>query len=371
MANILDYLEWRGDLSFNNDPVSDIDFLIFSRLAYIPFDRIVYERPTEDCITLGYACSKVLENVNNQILELSAKEDSDLLRLLQSSARFSELEIACYTKILNEDIEEQFAAVTFILPDKTCVIAFRGTDSTVIGWKEDLNMGFAGNVPSQLDSVKYIDRIAEYYKKKIMVCGHSKGGNLAIYASTFCSTQTKKLIAAVRNMDGPGFNENVSFTTNYTLPEALIRTYVPQSSIVGMLLEHNEEFTIIHSTRVGILQHDVYSWQLIGNQFETMENLTDSSQFIDKLLKNWLIEMNPDLREKMIDGLYNIISSSDSVTIKDLINGKNVIPMIKAASSLDDETRNSIIEAFRLLKNSLKVSLPEFTEKQLPAKSKI
>ena len=188
-----------------------------------------------------------------------------LYPVLANSVRFGNLYISDFINKKDVEQEKQFSAITVHLPNDYIYVAFRGTDNTIVGWREDLNMCFSDTVPSQIDAVNYLNSIAKKYDNenlKIFVGGHSKGGNLAIYAAAFCDLKFQEKIVTVYNNDGPGFSENIVDTEEYRRILPKIQTFMPQTSIIGRLLNHKEKIIILESTQTGIMQHDLYSWQV-------------------------------------------------------------------------------------------------------------
>lgn len=205
MANILEYIIWRGDLTFKQSELNEVDSLILSRFSYFPLDGLFFD---DKKITIKEAYDRLLSIGidDKKILQI---EDKDLFPALANSKRFGELYITNYINKIDKEEEKQFSAVTIILPDNTIYISYRGTDNTLVGWKEDFNLSFDVDVPSQYDAVAYLEKTTRKTKKKIRLGGHSKGGNLAVYAAIFCDDKTKNQILEVYNHDGPGMSSNV------------------------------------------------------------------------------------------------------------------------------------------------------------------
>ena len=248
--------------------------------------------------------------------------------------------------------QTQFSAITFKLTEDTYFVVYRGTDNTLVGWKEDFNMSFVCPVPAQTLAVEYLEMIAKQFDGKIIVGGHSKGGNLAVYAAAFCDPEIQERITMVYNYDGPGFTENVLAEEGYKRICGRIKTYVPQSSVVGMLLGHEEKYTIVHSSNpTMLLQHDTYTWDIRRNKFVYLETVTNSSKFIDSTLKGWMSSLDSARREKVVDTIYNILLQTKAKTIKDL--SKNWLAtsnkIVKSLITLDDDTRKIVLEAIGAL----------------------
>lgn len=314
MANTFNYIRWRGDLKITQDGFNEIDNLILARFAYFPFDNIFKENEEVTIEELGKRFEK-LDVSKERILQ---KEDVDFFPEMAKSKRFGEMKAVKYVNKLDKEEENQFSAITILMPDNTIYVSYRGTDNTIIGWKEDFNMSFKSHVAAQKDSVLYLNTIAKYYKGKIRIGGHSKGGNLAVYAGTFADSKTKKRIINIYNNDGPGFNEDITETNEYKDIIGKVNTYIPQESIIGRLLNHEEKYTILRSTQKGIMQHDLYTWQLVGNKFEYLQQVTNGSEFIDKTIRAWLANVSVEEREKFIDIIFEIIESTNAKTLAEI-----------------------------------------------------
>ena len=244
MANIFDYMQWR-DLEITKQvEFNEIDNLILSRLSYFPLDGLFIDN---EKIQLNQIYKKYKERrIVGHILQ---KEDLKLFPILASSIRFGNILLSDYINKIDSKLEKQFSAITIYLPDETMYVAFRGTDNTIIGWKEDFNMSFSKLVPAQTDAVNYLESVAKKYKNRIRVGGHSKGGNLAVYAAAFCNKHVKDKIINVYNNDGPGFCDEVVNSEQYKEIIDRVHTYIPQTSIIGRLLNHEEETIILKSTQ--------------------------------------------------------------------------------------------------------------------------
>lgn len=355
MANIFDYLFWRGDLSLKQDKFNEVDGMILARLSYIPFECIV-EQFIDFSLTVGKIYSLQLGSLDFQD-KVIEKEDIQLVSALSECKRFFEMEVLAYKNLIDLESQTQFSAITVCLDSDLYYISFRGTDNTLVGWKEDFNMGFTCPVPSQKQAVQYLTEMAGQVKGNFILGGHSKGGNLAVYAAAFCDVAIQERIQAVYNYDGPGFDETVLSKKGYKCICNRINTFVPQSSIVGMLLGHEEKYTIVHSSQViGPLQHNIYSWDVEQDHFIYLETVTNTSRFVDFTLKEWIASMDSTQREKFVDTIYMILAETNAHTFKELgenwfLNAKAVLKSIK---NLDDETRKAVTETLHVLKQSAK-----------------
>ena len=226
MADLFTYLDWRGDLTFSERALNPIDGVILARAAYFPYAKILTPGDMRGMRLADAARAfEALENLPQIVLRA---DDVRLIAALRESARFAELMVCAYADELDAPTQTQFSAVTFVLPDGARVVSFRGTDSTLIGWKEDFNMGFVCPVPAQTLAVSYLEDIAARAPDApLYVVGHSKGGNLAVYAAAFCREEVQPRIRTVYNYDGPGFDQTVLARDGYRHIRERVRTYVP------------------------------------------------------------------------------------------------------------------------------------------------
>ncbi len=366
MANMIDYIRWRGDIPLWQVPLGEVDALILSYLAYMPFDDIVPAALTAPGILLKDAVREVLgrHEVGELPLAFSPKEDKRLLEAVAESCRFADMNLCGFVHRFDAEREEQFCAMTVLTPAGPAVIAFRGTDRTVVGWKEDFNMSFSGVVPAQRSAVFYAREAAAAVNTPLVLCGHSKGGNLAAYASLFSGEETQGKIVCVYNFDGPGFNEEVIASEEFARVDMRIHVFVPKASMVGILLWHSEPFAVVESESVSVFQHLPYHWQVMGGKLVAASGLSGDSRLTDITLKRWLQSLPPQLRRRVIDGIYGVLSVSDGKHIADLFEPRNVLAIIRAAGTMDEETRAALTEAFRLLGDTLKETLPDFIDEK-------
>ena len=276
------------------------------------------------------------------------------------SERFGKLLATKYINKIDPEQEKQFAAITVLMPNDTIFVSYRGTDNTIVGWKEDLNMSFKSHIASQISAKKYLEIIAqEYPDKKIRIGGHSKGGNIAVYAATFVNKEIKDRIINVYNNDGPGFCDDVIETPEYKEMIEKVHTYIPQSSVIGRLMNHKEKYTVVESTQKGIMQHDLYSWEVLGKQFVTLEEVTNGSEFVDKTIKEWLENVEPTKREQVIDVVFDILNTTEAQTMKEIKTNwfTNARTMMASYKNIDNETKEliwqTLNELFKVAKDNV------------------
>ena len=364
MANIIDYVHWRGDLPVSQVPLGEVDALVLSYLAYMDFSGVAPAGWQDGGVLLSDAAAHLMARSKTDTCVMdSAKDDCRLLTALQGSERFGTMRVLGCVDRFDREREEQFAAVTFVPAAGPAVVAFRGTDTTVVGWKEDFNMSFSDEVPSQRAALAYVSDAVQALGMPVVLSGHSKGGNLAAYAGIFAEDAVQRRIECVYNFDGPGFNERITALPAFRQIDMRIHTFVTQSSMIGIIMWHAEPFTVVKSDANGVLQHNPYSWQVMAGRLITLPERTSESRLAEETIKHWLAELTPDARRQFIDGIYAVLSVSEGRNVVDLFEAKNVRAILRAAGSMDEPTREAIAEAFRLLGNSLKETIPEWIDR--------
>lgn len=353
MANIIDYLDWRGDITLNECGLNEIDNMILSRFSYLPFSKV----KLSDNETVGSIMEKFKDLSQD---DFNIYGDFPLSQKLLKYVRFRNLEVSDYYSIVDNEVEKQFAAICIHLPNNEIYVSYCGTDNTIVGWKEDFNLSFMTHIPAQIEGVKYLKNIASKYpSKKIHIGGHSKGGNVAVYSAVFAGEDIQNRIIDVTNHDGPGFDESVIELNEYKRILDRIFTYIPQSSIIGRLLEHKEKYKIVQSVEKGIMQHDIYSWQVMGSKIIQCSDLTNGSDFINQTLRNWLKNTSRDQRKQVIDVIYSLVIATDATTCKEFSKSrfKNLNEVLKQYKTLGDNDKKMISEVVFALVNSAKDSL--------------
>ena len=380
MANILDYLDWRGDLTVAQAPFNEVDNLILAELAFVNFGGIVPGPGVGESISLRQAAdaffARIPDGEKVEMGVLVPDEIVELLRRAAESARFCDMKLSCFVDWLDYDRAEQFAAMTVETGDGALYLAFRGTDDTLAGWKEDFHMACMAEVPAQNMALNYLRKVASLYpRRKMRMGGHSKGGNLAVYAAVFAPAIIQKRLLTVWSNDGPGFRETVLSLPQHARIADRIITIVPKSSVVGMILEHDEDYTVVDSSQKGLLQHDGFSWEVLGGRFVKLRSVTRQARINDRVLKEWVRNMPLEQREKFVDGLFEVLTASGAETLTDLKEEKikTAGAMVKAMKDMEKDTRDALIYAVKVLfRSNAKVLLEELQqETEKKAKKKI
>lgn len=354
MGTLFDYLDWRGDLSFSACPLGEVDNLIFSNVCYLDFEGIISDKLDKSIMYLT-AMKRYKQLHKGEVGYLGLIFPTDMVKLATKAARserFGRTRVAGHINIIDLSVEMQFSATTFLLDDNSCFVSFRGSDDTLVAWKENFNMSFMSTVPAQEKALEYLEDVARTYPQRhIYVGGHSKGGNLAIYAAAKCSPEVKERIACVYSNDSPGFSKEFLESEGYAGVKDRVKALVPQSSVIGLLLEHVDGQTVVKSNHTGLYQHDCLGWEIKGKSLVHLDKLTADSQSIDRTLKVWLSDMSTEKRRRIVNTVYDIISSDSVKTLTELNADKKL--MLKAWNSLDVEDRKYIRQlAHQLVKIS-------------------
>lgn len=356
--DIIDYAILNAHKDFDKLPFSKIDGLIFAQLSYLSFDNIVPDLKNRG---KGLLLSQVAEHENYEAifpLERTAERNKKLLNAVAYSNRYGKIHVNYYEDIFDIEKDTQFCAITFIFPNGDACITFRGTDSTITGWKENFNMLFTSPVAAQSHSVPYVESVAKKIKGKITLVGHSKGGNLAIYAGTMCNDETKAKIIEIQSFDSPGFTKEFIESEKHLATEEKIAKFIPEESMVGLMLNNRENYRIIKSEGSGILQHDPFMWQVENDDFVNGEKLYMGSKFFDDTFNGWVNSSTPEQREKFVEALFEMIQAANAENTTSFIdwadNLKSNAPLIyENLKDLDPETRALVLKGFGNLFSSI------------------
>ena len=348
MANIIDYIDWRGDLGFECAPFNDVDALILAQLSYLPFDGIL----TDDVTMTVREISEhfIPEKIPEKLRIISFRDDCTLLKKMGSSERFGKLPISGFTHSLSAEREEQFAALTCELPDGKRYISFRGTDDTIAGWKEDFNFSYLSETPSQARAVKYVNSL-EDDDSELILGGHSKGGNLAVYAAVFCEERKHDRIRRIYDFDGPGFRSETADSEDYRRTIPLITSIIPESSLVGQLLTANVQHSIVKSNASGLMQHLVYSWQVKRDRPDFTDELSTAGSIINKTVSTWLGGLDDETRRMTVKAIFALLEAPDAETFTELGKGKlkTYAAILNGIRKLAPEQQKVLMHAFKKL----------------------
>lgn len=370
MANLLDYLDWRGDLTLEQAPFNEVDNLILAELVFVDFKGIVPGPGEGASVNLRQAADTFFarfpkgEKIDMGVLVPDAIPE--MLRKMAASNRFRDMKLNCFVDWLDTEKAEQFAALTIETGDGALYLSFRGTDDTLAGWKEDFHLACVPEVPAQKMAVQYVERVARQFpRRKLRLGGHSKGGNLAVWSGVFCPAAIQRRIAAIWSNDGPGFHDDILSLPQHQRVADRIVSIVPKSSVVGMILEHEEDYFVVDSDQQGLMQHDGFSWQVLGDHFVKLRSVTRQGRLNDLVLKEWVHHMSQEQRELFVDGLFTVLSASGAQTLTDLKDEsfKAAGAMVKAMKDMDKDTRDALFYAIKLLfRSNFKVLIEDWQQ---------
>ncbi len=317
MDTIFDYLDWRGDVPFSASPFNEVDNYIVAKIGCCNFDGAVPEGAAS--VPIGEALGAWFSRAGADYFgALASAKLGPVLRRLPETPRFRGLTLSGFVRRALPERTEQFSALTVSIPDGTHYVSFRGTDDTLYAWKEDCMMALSGAVPAQRDAADYLTWAAAAYAGPLRVGGHSKGGNLAVYAAAQADAAVQDRIEIIYNNDGPGFDADFLRSPGYLRIRGRILTLLPQYSIVGTLLEQDSGFAVVRSSRFGIAAHDGFNWGVRGTGFLRCPDMSRSSRAFDTTMEQILAEMSMDERREFIETLFRLLSASGAVTLTDI-----------------------------------------------------
>lgn len=346
MGNIMDYISWRGDLSFEQSQFNEVDNLILACFSYVNLDGISAVTKQK-----GIGLKKLTKEFMKLHTMKELEADKSFIRLapfmmmeMAKSVRFGKCVVRNYVNDIVTEAEQQFASMEIVLEDGTSYVSFRGTDDTIIGWKEDFNLS-TGVVPAQKRAIEYLQKISEHTDGMLRVGGHSKGGNLAIYGSVMCKSAHEKILEIYSN-DGPGFSREFQELpeTKEMMPK-IIRI-IPEYSIIGTLLEHEKEPVIVASSSKGLLQHDGFSWEVQGPALVRRDSLNKTALRFIEILHKWIDGMDTEQKRLLIEDLFATLQASGYENLSEVQSGglKSLAAMVKRVEKFAPESRGMMQE---------------------------
>lgn len=374
MGNIVSYLRWRGDLSFEQYPFNEVDNLVLSMLAYINLTDVVPAQRQDTSVTIREAAEIYFEKYNDT--ELARLKSTfvmqpSLLKEIAATNRFCDAMLSEYADVISD--ATQFAALTISLDDNTHYIAFRGTDTTIVGWREDFQMSFQ-TVPAQKMAVEYLETVMSKHEQSFRIGGHSKGGNLAIYAAAQCKENMKGQIIEVYDNDGPGFSSDVLTGAQYQSIQSKIIRIIPEFSVIGMLFEHNTPHKIIASSTAGIMQHDPMTWEISGDRFITKDELTPRCHFLNQIFDTWIESADTPHRKSFTKDFFDALGAGGATHMAQVASGgiNSFETVLTALIKSDPKTKNVVGRFFQAIAfNFRKINLIELIKSKVLLRSTV
>ena len=364
MSDFFDYLNWRGDLTFEQLPFGKIDALLLSQITYSLLDGIVSEdfenKKTFSQVVKDFSAAEDYEQ-RIKIGFLINKRTVELMFKAAESDRFKDIELCGFRNIYNEENVEQFAALTYLINGKN-VIVLRGTDDTIVGWKEDFNIAWLPQIPAQKDALNYYIEAASKLKGDFILAGHSKGGNLVINTAVMCGEKLQKRINHVYNFDGPGFSSDYFEKAEYKAVEDRIDSFYPEFSVVGMIFHHPAFYEIVKSDGIAFWQHDPMSWQISGKNFVNAGDFTEESKIFYSAFNEWIDKLNVEQKKNFVETMFCILEASGAKTNSDIEKDalKATAKMLAAYAELDKDRKKELHQILNMFKDVIVDDIPIF-----------
>lgn len=355
MKNMLDYIKEFGHVSFEERAFSEIDALVLTELEYLPLEKVVpSDENGETFVTVKDIAEYMKENKQELFDEnpmMITQERHEVSQVIADAPRFQSLKFFGVVSEWDKDTTKQFAAVTVEVEPSVRLVVFRGTDETLIGWKEDFLMTYSPLVAAQTDAKEYLAKQASLWGGDLMISGHSKGGNLAIYAAATQEEDVQLRIVDIFCFDSPGLYRSVLETKGYQNIVPLAMRYIPQDSLVGLMLEFEVPYVIVKSNATGAMQHSAMTWEIEDGQFIKMEKLTKNSQLNDQTFKKWTESVSDEELELFWNVFFELLFSVGIDTVNDLYGEfmHYVQEFLKAAGNMDEEKRELLTRIALLL----------------------
>ncbi|MBP5674852.1 DUF2974 domain-containing protein [Candidatus Saccharibacteria bacterium] len=349
MSNINSYIASKKERIGLFSPYNELDALVFARVSYLPLHKIRLKKNE----TVGSICRKLSEKLERK--DYAWPDDYDYVEALKNTPRFSKKKVTNYVRRNSTSLEKQFSALTIHLSPLKMYVSFFGTDDSLTGWKEDFNLAFLDHIPAQTEAKKYFKKVSKkYFLKKVYLGGHSKGGNLAIYAAIVSPDALQKRIKKVYNYDGPGLRKGtMALDTGSEKVTKKIQSIIPQGSVIGRLFEHNEEIKVVKSNAKRLYQHDIYTWEISGDSFVESKN-TKRSDIVDKTITTWLERASKAERKVFINVIFEALSDADVNNPLELKSKWLRVMQVglKTYVNLPKEDRKTIFEVWKKLGSS-------------------
>ena len=370
MPTIFDYLKANQYDSFYDKEFTVLDALALTELAYLPFEDLVpAEISVQNYISLQHLAEQFEEKFQGKYppLGMVNAHRLKLLSYLSRFKRYKHIRALGFANDVSLDSQKQFAAITYQIRPKEYLVVFRGTDDSIIGWKEDFHLTYMKEIPAQLAARDYLKEVLDKLDGKVWLAGHSKGGNLATYAACHVETSIQDRVQKVYSFDAPGLHSSIRNSDNFKAIEGKILSIIPENSIVGMMLETPETDLVVKSKTFGLLQHLMVSWEIEGDQFKVVPKVTEDSIQVDQTLKSWTASLSEEELRDFFDLFFGLFIEADihrfgditvdtPVKIQKLIeNRRNLTP--DQAAMMDRLSRQLIDTRIQVWKDHL----PDFS----------
>lgn len=353
MGHIISYVKRQKENSFLELPFNEVDALILSQFIYLKLDNLI---PTPSEKKPGVYLYEITNRMDyDKVFEDKryAKDNKALLKAMVESKRYRRMQLNYFSQITSVTVETQFAAMTCFLENGPTVIVYRGTDETLVGWKEDFNMFFKEPVTGQSLSSLYLKQVSEMIEGGFLVVGHSKGGNFAVYASMNAPDEVQQRIERVYSFDSPGFRPEILESVDFNKIKGRISKFLPRASFFGMILQSQEEYQVVDCSSVGIMQHNPYNWQVEGEKLKRIEELDKGSVFVNETFNQWLYGLNDEELHLFAEIWYHTLRQANVNTVLDFFKepAKSLAKLAEVIKETDEDTKEQVKElALSLIK---------------------
>ncbi len=336
--NLFDYLKWWGEISLEQINLNEVDALALTQFAYMYLNEDLKEKSVytiaEHCAALD---SKRYEG------DTFALERFQFVSVMAKTRRFGSLPVHDYVNEIDTDNILQFAALSVKVGKDNHFVAYRGTSDEIVGWREDLNLSFLSPIPAQKRAAEYINTVYAKTNAKLYVGGHSKGGNLAMYAAIECERKVQKRILKVYNFDGPGFGKSTDYVKKLSDIKDKLYSFIPKNGVVGILLGSEIDHFVVDSNSSGIFQHNALSWSVMGGKLILADRNDASIQF-EKDVNHCLDKLDKKTSETAITLFFDALQSSGAEYLSDIPKNINVLKILSDLSKALNQEQKKLIE---------------------------
>lgn len=336
MGKIFEYVRKYGDYTFQEKAFNDVDNLVLCALFYIDLTNTIVNdgEYTLEVVGRDYLEKTSFKEVSKR--GISQRNAYMLLKLLITKARYKKIILSDYVYDINPN--KMFGAITFKITNNLSYICFEGTDEQISGWREDGELAYRFPVESQVDAINYVNRHVSLLGPKVIIGGHSKGGNLALISAMYLSYLKKLKVLKVYSNDGPGLRKKEMESKQYRQIKNKYIHFVPENSVVGVMLR-SDTFDVVKTTKKSIISHLIINW-IIEDDKVVDGTMTEKSKKLYNSMISWLDKHNDEEREKTIDSVFNVLSECKITTVPSIMKIESVIKILQNLNTIDKQTKD-------------------------------
>lgn len=312
MKNMLHFLRAFGGNPLDRANIAEADWLLLAQAAYSSFP--------EGEMSFGEALTKAIQMpVDERRFGFERRRDEQLLREMAESGRFGDQRFLGGSQVHAPDC--QFAGYALGLSGGGLIVCFRGTDSSLAGWKEDCRLAYDCPIPAQRHAVEFLTRTARQHPHAgpLFLTGHSKGGNLAVYAAAFCPPDVRGRVERVVNLDGPGLDPRSVESPGYREIRDRIYTFLPAGSLIGLLFAPHANVTHVRARAPSLMQHYPYFWEMRGGRFRRAAGSGPLARYQARTVRAFIDRLTPREREDFVEALFGIAAATRADTFPKLL----------------------------------------------------